>query len=201
MFGIFASMTGMRNDLRELGEAVSYTIRLVLQQVPAPVAPQIPKSPLELLEQHAKDGNITEFCSRFQNITTQNPPLPQAQFNPNLYINTLLSNIGMYEPKTVIDLKKLLECLNTIDVEPRTSLAIIEKMSSIVAVLGPTDRVLLENYKHYQELVDQIAAHKHAKMQEGADDTVKEIHGPDASEELFVVVGVDALATHPENPT
>ena len=136
MFGIFASMTGMRNDLRELGEAVSYTIRLVLQQVPAPVTPPIIiQSPLELLDQHARDGNITEFCSCFQSIITQKPPLPQAQFNPNLYINTLLSNIGMYEPKTVIDLKKLLECLNTIDVEPRTSVAIIEKMSTIISTL------------------------------------------------------------------
>ena len=107
----------------------------------------------------------------------------------------------MYEPKTVIDLKKLLECLNTTDIEPRTSVAIIEKMSNIIATLDPAQLVLLENYEHYADLSAQISAHTHAKMQEGADDTVKEIHGPDASEELFVVVGVDALATHPENPT
>lgn len=204
MFGLFATLTDIKDDLRELGAAISYTIGLVPPPAPPPVAPPIIlQSPLELLAQHAREGNITEFCSRFQSIITQNPPLPQAQFNPNLYINTLLSNIGIYEPKTIIGLKKLLECIDTIDIEPRTPVAIIEKMSNIISTLNPAQQVLLENYEHYAALTSQIAAHKHAIEQQEIDRLVMSAHGTGTldADDQFVLVGKVVIDTPPQDNT
>lgn len=195
MFRFLASIigidriNGIRNDFLELTQALSTTIDLLLAPELAPIAPPIiSKSPLELLDQNASDGNTEEFYSCFQSIITHTPSLSQEQFNLDIYINKLLLNIKIYEAKSVIGLNKLLECLNTMTVEHITSSVIIDKMSTIISTLDKTQLGLLDTHTVF---LDQITARKHNITQDEIDNEMKTTHGANASEELFVVVSGD----------
>lgn len=189
---MFSILGGVVRDLRELGDMALWLINAVTTpETDNVVQYHLPtqRSPIELLGQNARDGNIEIFYPRFQSIISQTPPLSLEQFNPNIYIQTLLLNIKTTDAQTVIALNKLYNSFN--------SAHIIPKINTIIATLNMEQ---LELLKECVTFYDQITARQQILIQEDLNKMGESTYGPDVLSEAdqFVLV-CKGDATHTDN--
>jgi hypothetical protein len=194
---MFTILGGIARDLREVRDTICWIIyaattpetnNVVQYHLPTPLY----KSPIELLDQHAKEGNIEQFSTCLQSIITQTIPISQTQFNPDIHIQKLLSNLNTNDANTVIALSILYTSYN--------SEHIIPKINTIIATLNMAQLDLLNEYPTFsKQIQDRILIIE----QESVDQLVMSAHGTRTLEEddQFVVVGKEGTYTPSQEDT